>query len=252
MDKEASMTNNHKRYQLEGLMLVALIALASIFLMLLGCTTPKATQRKDDKAVARVLANDKLLARVGKRINLGGDTVIIEKTTVLRDTLRMPAPERPQDCEECILYVNSLVFAITEPIDTTLPNGVTLSIGPWGIKAGCPQHTSKSTIRDRSEAYRWQDSAAQYKIAANMYRHEADILSGHILQLEAKSDSLAQELIIAQQEKDVPKKGLPWWLLIVFGILIGLGLGFFVGKKTGPLVLLWGIVSRLIKKKDRK
>lgn len=244
---------NQTRYHIEGIALVlAAIAVSLAITMLSGCNGPKATQRKDDKAVARVLSKDALLARVGKRINTGGDTIIVEKTTILRDTLRVGQPERPQDCEECILYVNSLVFAITQPIDTTLPNGVSLSIGPWGIRASCPQHTSRISTRDRSEAYRWQDSAAQYKIAANVYRHEADILTIHNSQLEAQNDSLRQSLVISQAAQKNGRSGLPWWLLIIFGVVIGGAAGMFIGKKTTPIVLILGFIKRLLKKKDQK
>jgi hypothetical protein len=220
----------------------------AILVWLSGCQTPKRIQRQDDKAVARVVSKEPLLARVAKHISTGGDTVKIVTERTVTDTVLVPQPIHPQTCDECERYINSLVFATDRVIDTLLPGGIRLRISGSGIVATYVQRTQSLTTRDRRAEQRLQDSVAAWQ--QRYYSAQAALANA-----EAQNSKLQQ--IIAQLEKNLQavkkKTGWPWWTFTLIGLVVGaLGTATVLQKALPVVLIIKGLTAilALFKKKS--
>jgi hypothetical protein len=238
MDKKERM----KKPSAGTILVVVYCIVIAIGLIILNssCNTPKSAQRKDDKAVGRVVSKDHLLAKVAKYINTGGDTVTVVSEKVVHDTLNVPQPVYPQTC----------VFATDHAIDTILPNGIRLSITNKGIVATYTVRQQRDVIQNRAAERRWQDSANAWQ-----YRYfEAQSL---IVAQREQNNILQRSLESAQEQiRTTKKKGWPTWAWLAIGIVVGAGGATVALRKAIPLLVIRDLAMAFIglfkgKKKDK-
>lgn len=227
-----------------------IVAFAAI-LCLYGCnTSQKAAQkaRLDQRAVERVLGNDKLLAQVGKRISTGSDTSRIIETKTDSGSIAYTPPaviaqDSSQRCEELEQVLNSMVFATQRPIDTVIGKSIRIKIDGAGIQAWSTATHSTTRIIDRRLADAWRDSADALK--AQLIHQSNELAHSESARRFAetgqrywndKADSLQKHIDVLTAPKK--KKGWPWWVyLLIVGAVVAIIVSA-AAKKVWWLALL--------------
>ena len=136
---------NMKKLSFNSILLIcaAIIMAAFAAAMLSGCNTPKATQRKDDKAVARVLASDALTAKVGKRV-----APCVNDTTVISDTVTVSHTD--------VVYDTAYQYDTLDNV-VTRTKTITKTVVQWRTR------TQTKYVADIRQALQWRDSTERYK-----------------------------------------------------------------------------------------
>ena len=227
-----------KPFILAAITLAAIIGLASLS----GCNAGKQAQKKDQQAYERVLGNDSLLAKVGKRIKVTGGTktevVTVTKTDTIFEPVEKPVPV--EGCDALSDFIEDIEFFTLDP-KTYKKGSVTVSISKDGVIITNEATTTIMTTEDLSRVSALQDSVEQYKFKLLTERKDYATLLQQYNVVENELDGLKQA-----------KKGLAWyWWVLIAAAAIG-GVLVLVLKKAIPWVVVVKAVTSffsLIKKK---
>ena len=220
-----------KPFILAAITLAAIIGLASLS----GCNAGKQAQKKDQQAYERVLGNDSLLAKVGKRIKVTGGTktevVTVTKTDTIFEPVEKPVPV--EGCDALSDFIEDIEFFTLDP-KTYKKGSVTVIITNEAT-------TTIMTIEDLSRVSALQDSVEQYKFKLLTERKDYATLLQQYNVVANELDGLKQA-----------KNGLAWyWWVLIVAAAIG-GVLVLVLKKAIPWVVVVKAVTSffsLIKKK---
>ena len=229
-----------KPFILAAVALAAIIAIASLS----GCNAGKSAQRKDQQAYERVLGNDSLLAKVGKRIRVAGATktevVTVTKTDTIFEPVEKPVPV--EGCDALAAFIEDIEFFTLDP-KTYKKGSVTVNISKHGVIITNEATTTIKTVEDIGRISALQDSIDQYKFKLLSERKDYATL---LQQYNAAANEL-------DQLKQAPK-GLAWyWWVLIVAAAIG-GVLVLLLKKAIPWVAVVKAATSifsLLKKKKR-
>ncbi len=223
---------------LAALIVASLVWLASLS----GCKVYQQRQedRKDQRALERVLGKDALTAKVVQR---NGGAGVEEKTTVTTridsGTAKHTNPV-PVDtsCNELRRYVNGLVFATDTTLTYKFGRGIYVTIGAHGVSAWSTQVDTVKVIKDNREGLRWRDSTDVERKRTIALNEQLRLAQLQIDQL--KADTLAKGKKISQLQAPPKKKGLAWywWVLIIIGAAVAVVV--LAARKLVP----WAVVLK--------
>lgn len=213
-----------------------IIWLTLIIIAVSGCAGYHQRQedRKDQRALERVLGKDALTAKVVQR---NGGAGVEEKTVVTPRTDSGSAPHTnpaPIDssCEELHRYVNSLVFATDTPLTYKFGRGIYVSIGGHGVSAWSTYADTIRTIKDNREGLRWRDSTDAERKRSIALSEQLRLAQLQIDQL--KADTLAKGKKISQLEAPPKKKGIKWYWWIIGIVALAVVLVVLAARKVLP------------------
>lgn len=232
-----------------GILTAAFIAwLVLVCFSILSCNTPRQVQKKDEKAVGRVLSKPALTTLVAERTKRPPDTVRVPYEVLIIDTLPVEYTGYSEEQyrkaveaawqsgnQELYNFLESIIWFTNSPIKTTLPNGITVEIGKDGIRASVKVKGIKERITDRGEIDKWKDSLYAYQRTTVEVFKERDELYAENVRLVSENDAL----------KKAAKK-FPWLWVILGGVVLGV-LYLAFRKQTWFMILfskLIGLVKR--------
>jgi hypothetical protein len=218
------------------------IGLACI--LLFGCNGPKQVQKKDHAAYERVMGNDSLLAKVGKRIRVEGATktevVTVTKTDTIFQPIEKPAPV--EGCEGLTAFIDDIEFFTLEP-KIYKRDGVTVSIDKNGVIINRVNTTTVKTVENLGMVADLTDSVEKYKNILLAERFENSRTLQRLQAAESENRAL----------KEAAKpKGMKWyWWVLIIAAVLG-AISFAVLRKAAPwAIIIKGVTTilSLIKKK---
>jgi len=218
--------------------------MAMLTIILFGCNGPKQIQKKDQAAYERVMGNDSLLAKVGKRIRVEGATktevVTVTKTDTIFEPVEKPVPV--EGCEGLTAFIDDIEFFTLEP-KTYKRDGVTVSIDKNGVIINRVNTTTLKTVENLGRVTDLTDSVEKYK---NTLLAERFGNSQNLQKLQATE---AENRALKEAAKP---KGLKWyWWVLIIAAVLG-AVSFAVLRKAAPwAIIIKGITSiiSLVKKK---
>jgi hypothetical protein len=221
-------------------------ALACLAIIFCSCNTPRHVQKKDQAAYERVMGNDSLLAKVGKRIRVEGATktevVTVTKTDTIFEPIEKPVPV--EGCEGLTAFIDDIEFFTLEP-KTYKRDGVTVSIDKNGVIINRTNTTTVKTVENLGMVADLTDSVDKYKNILLAERFENSRTLQRLQAAEAENRAL----------KEAAKtKGLKWyWWVLIVAAALG-AISFAVLKKAAPWAIILKAITTLfslIKKKKQ-
>ena len=219
-------------------------AIGMLCIILFGCNGPKQIQKKDQAAYERVMGNDSLLAKVGKRIRVEGatktETITVTKTDTIFEPVEKPVPV--EGCEGLTAFIDDIEFFTLDP-KTYKRDGVTVFIDKNGVIITRTNTTTVKTVENLGRVADLTDSVEKYKNTLLAERYQ----STRILQ---QNEELRNQLKALQEA--TKKKGIAWyWWALIIAAALG-AISFAVLRKAAPwAIILKGVTTivSIIKKK---
>ncbi len=208
-------------------------------ILLYGCNAQKQIHKKDEQAIARVIANDSLLAKVAKRA--GTKIIQSEKITIEHryDTAItiLTKPDTESNPDQLREFIDKLEWFTLTPYKKDLKNGAKVSIDRNGVIVSFPIEKKETYHTDLTLLSAQEDSTRKYQLLVEQLR-------GVILAKDDIIFKLQRDLATAQA-RVCP--GIPFWIWLVIVILAIAAIIGFTIKSAIPWIAIIKLIPTFFK-----